>query len=215
VGANKNSVKIIAEDDELYAQGYFVYDSHKSGAQTVSHLRFGKKPISAPYLIQKSSFVACRQFGFVERVDVLRLAADGAVFLLNSPYTADEVWHHLPRSMQQTIIDRRLRFFVIDASRAAQQVGLRGRTNTILQTCFFAISGVLPQAEAIKQKKNPSRKPTPARAPKSFAATSPPWTKRSAFSPKSRFPRHPPANGNAPPSSPPPRRSSCARSPRK
>ncbi len=153
VGANKNSVKIIAEDGELYAQGYFVYDSHKSGAQTVSHLRFGKQPIRAPYLIQKANFVACHQFGFVERIDVLRLAADGAVFLLNTPHGADEVWDHLPRSMQQTIIDRRLRFFVIDASRAAQQVGLRGRTNTILQTCFFAISGVLPQADAIKQIK--------------------------------------------------------------
>jgi pyruvate-ferredoxin/flavodoxin oxidoreductase len=153
VGANKNSVKIIAEDGELYAQGYFVYDSHKSGAQTVSHLRFGRKPISAPYLIQKASFVACHQFGFVERIDVLRLAADGAVFLLNSPYGAEDVWEHLPHSMQQTIIDKKLRFFVIDASRAAQQVGLRGRTNTILQTCFFAISGVLPQADAIKQIK--------------------------------------------------------------
>jgi pyruvate-ferredoxin/flavodoxin oxidoreductase len=151
VGANKNSVKIITEDGELYAQGYFVYDSHKSGAQTVSHLRFGKQPIRAPYLIQKANFVACHQFGFVERIDVLRLAAPGAIFLLNSPYSADDVWDHLPRSMQQTIIDRRLRFFVIDASRAAQQVGLRGRTNTILQTCFFAISGVLPQDEAIKQ----------------------------------------------------------------
>ncbi|HUC63550.1 MAG TPA: pyruvate:ferredoxin (flavodoxin) oxidoreductase, partial [Alphaproteobacteria bacterium] len=153
VGANKNSVKIIAEDGELYAQGYFVYDSHKSGAQTVSHLRFGKTPIRAPYLIQQASFVACHQFGFVERIDVLRLAAPGAVFLLNSPYGADDVWEHLPRSMQQTIIDRKLRFFVIDASRAAQQVGLRGRTNTILQTCFFAISGVLPRDAAIRQIK--------------------------------------------------------------
>jgi pyruvate-ferredoxin/flavodoxin oxidoreductase len=153
VGANKNTVKIIAEDAGLYAQGYFVYDSHKSGAQTVSHLRFGKKPIRAPYLIQRANFVACHQFGFVERIDVLRLAAPGAVFLLNSPYSAEEVWDHLPRSMQQTIIDRKLRFFVIDASRAAMQVGLRGRTNTILQTCFFAISGVLPQQEAIKQIK--------------------------------------------------------------
>jgi pyruvate-ferredoxin/flavodoxin oxidoreductase len=153
VGANKNSVKIIAEDAGLYAQGYFVYDSHKSGAQTVSHLRFGKKPIRAPYLIRHANFVACHQFGFVERIDVLRLAAPGAVFLLNSPYGADEVWDHLPRSMQQTIIDRRLRFFVIDASRAAMQVGLRGRTNTILQTCFFAISGVLPQDEAVRQIK--------------------------------------------------------------
>ena len=145
VGANKNSVKIIAEDAELYAQGYFVYDSHKSGAQTVSHLRFGPRPIRAPYLIQQASFVACHQFNFIERVDVLRLAAPGATFLLNSPYGPDEVWQHLPRSAQQRIIDLKLEFFVIDASRAAQDVGLRGRTNTILQTCFFAISGVLPR----------------------------------------------------------------------
>ncbi len=153
VGANKNSVKIIAEDAGLHAQGYFVYDSHKSGAQTVSHLRFGPDPIHMPYLIRAASFVACHQFSFVERADVLRLAAPGATFLLNSPYGPDEVWDRLPRSMQHRIIDLGLRVFVIDASRVAQEVGLRGRTNTILQTCFFAISGVLPQAEAIKQIK--------------------------------------------------------------
>lgn len=153
VGANKNSVKIIAEDAGLHAQGYFVYDSHKSGAQTVSHLRFGPHPIRAPYLIQRASFVACHQFGFVERTDVLRLAAPGAVFLLNAPYGPDEVWGQLPRAMQQRIIDLGLRFYVIDASRVAQDVGLRGRTNTILQTCFFAISGVLPKDEAITQIK--------------------------------------------------------------
>ena len=153
VGANKNSVKIIAEDAGLHAQGYFVYDSHKSGAQTVSHLRFGPNPIHMPYLIRQASFVACHQFSFVERGDVLRLAAPGATFLLNSPYGADAVWNHLPRSMQQRIIDLKLRFFVIDASRVAQDVGLRGRTNTILQTCFFAISGVLPKDDAIREIK--------------------------------------------------------------
>jgi pyruvate-ferredoxin/flavodoxin oxidoreductase len=153
VGANKNSVKIIAEDAGLFAQGYFVYDSHKSGAQTVSHLRFGSRPIRAPYLIQKASFVACHQFNFVERLDVLPLAAPGATFLLNSPYGPDEVWDHLPRVMQRQIIARKLRFFVIDASKTAQEVGLRGRTNTILQTCFFAISGVLPKDEAIRRIK--------------------------------------------------------------
>ena len=145
VGANKNSVKIIAEDAALFAQGYFVYDSHKSGAQTVSHLRFGPRPIEAPYLIQRANFVACHKFDFVERIDVLRLAAPGATFLLNSPYGPDEVWDHLPHAMQKRMIALKLRFFVIDASKVAQDVGLRGRTNTVLQTCFFAISGVMPQ----------------------------------------------------------------------
>jgi pyruvate-ferredoxin/flavodoxin oxidoreductase len=158
VGANKNSVKIIAEEAGLYAQGYFVYDSHKSGAQTISHLRFGPRPIRAPYLIREANFVACHRFNFIERQDVLRVAAPGSTFLLNSPYGADEVWNHLPRSMQRQIIERKLRFFVIDASKAAQEVGLRGRTNTILQTCFFAISGVLPRDEAIIRIKESIRK---------------------------------------------------------
>ena len=153
VGANKNSVKIIAEDAGLNAQGYFVYDSHKSGAQTVSHLRFGPDPIRAPYLIRHASFVACHQLGFVERADVLRFAAPGAVFLLNSPFGPDTVWDRLPRSMQQRIIDLGLKFYVVDATRVAAEAGLRGRTNTILQTCFFAISGVLPHDEAIAQIK--------------------------------------------------------------
>jgi pyruvate-ferredoxin/flavodoxin oxidoreductase len=158
VGANKNSVKIIAEDAGLHAQGYFVYDSHKSGAQTVSHLRFGPKPIHAPYLIQHASFVACHQPNFVDRIDVLRLAAPGATFLLNTPYGADEVWDHLPRAMQRRMLELKLRFFVIDASKVAQDVGLRGRTNVILQTCFFAISGVLPQDIAIRHIKTAIRK---------------------------------------------------------
>ena len=158
VGANKNSVKIIAEDTGLYAQGYFVYDSHKSGAQTISHLRFGPRPIRAPYLIQQANFIACHQFNFIERQDVLRVAASGATFLLNSPYGPEEVWDHLPRSMQRRIIDKKLCFFVIDASKAAQEVGLKGLTNTILQTCFFAISSVLPRTEAIQQIKASIRK---------------------------------------------------------
>ena len=158
VGANKNSVKIIAENAGLHAQGYFVYDSHKSGAQTISHLRFGPHPIRAPYLIQQANFVACHQFIFVERGDVLRLAAPGAIFLLNSPYGPELVWDRLPRSMQRQIIDKRLRFFVIDASKAAREVGLRGRTNTILQTCFFALSGVLPRDDAIRQIRESVRK---------------------------------------------------------
>jgi pyruvate-ferredoxin/flavodoxin oxidoreductase len=158
VGANKNSVKIIAEQTGLYAQGYFVYDSHKSGAQTISHLRFGPRPIRAPYLIREANFVACHQFNFIARQDVLKLAASGATFLLNSPYAAEEVWDHLPRSMQRQIIERRLRFFVIDASQAARQAGLRGRVNTILQTCFFALAGVLPREAAIRQIKEAIRK---------------------------------------------------------
>jgi len=158
VGANKNSVKIIAEEAGLHAQGYFVYDSHKSGAQTVSHLRFGPRPIHSPYLIASANFVGCHQFHFLQRQDVLRLAAPGGTFLLNSPYGPDEVWDHLPRSVQQQIIDKRLRFFVIDASRVAREVGLKSHTNTVLQTCFFGISGVLTRDEAVKRIKDSIRK---------------------------------------------------------
>ena len=158
VGANKNSVKILAEDAGLYAQGYFVYDSHKSGAQTVSHLRFGPEPIRAPYLITSAGFVACHQFSFLARQDVLQSASLGGVFLLNSPFGADSVWDQLPRSVQQQIIDKRLRFFVIDASRVAREVGLGTRINTVLQTCFFAISGVLPREAAIRHIKEAVRK---------------------------------------------------------
>jgi pyruvate-ferredoxin/flavodoxin oxidoreductase len=154
VGANKNSVKIIAEDAGSYAQGYFVYDSHKSGAQTVSHLRFGPHPIRAPYLIHSASFVACHQFQFVMRSDVLKLAAPGAIFLLNSPFGPDAVWAELPRAMQRQIIAKRLKFYVIDAVAVAHALDLGGRVNTILQTCFFALSGVLPRAQAIERIKH-------------------------------------------------------------
>ncbi len=149
VGANKNSIKIIGEDTENYAQGYFVYDSKKSGAMTISHLRFGRKPIRASYLIQQASFVACHQFSFLERVDVLHVAEPGAVFLLNSPYGPAEVWEHLPRVVQQQIISKKLRFYVIDAYRVAKETGMGGRINTVMQTCFFALSGALPREEAI------------------------------------------------------------------
>ncbi len=158
VGANKNTVKIIAEEAELYAQGYFVYDSHKSGAQTVSHLRFGRHPIRSPFLIRSANFVGCHQFHFLERQGILEVAAAGATFLLNSPHGPDDVWDQLPRSAQQQIISKRLKFFVIDASRVAQEVGLKNRTNTVLQTCFFALSGVLPREEAIAQIKKSIRK---------------------------------------------------------
>ena len=157
VGANKNTVEIIAENAGLYAQGYFVYDSHKSGAQTVSHLRFGAEPIHAAYLIGSASFVACHQFGFLARQDVLRVAAPGATFLLNSPHGPERVWDELPRPVQRQIIEKRLRFFVIDASRVAAEMGLGSRTNTVLQTCFFALAGVLPRDAAIASIKEAIR----------------------------------------------------------
>ncbi len=149
VGANKNSIKIIGEETSNEAQGYFVYDSKKSGSITISHLRFGPQSIRAPYLIEQANFIACHQFSFLERMDVLQHAAPGAVFLLNSPYGPEEVWIHLPRTVQQTIIDRHLRFYVIDAQAVARETGMGGRINTIMQTCFFAVSGVLPREEAI------------------------------------------------------------------
>ncbi len=154
VGANKNSAKIIAEDPEMYAQGYFVYDSHKSGAQTISHLRFGKQPIHSPYLIESANFIACHQASLLDRIDILRLAVPGGTFLLNTPYGPDEVWDHLPRSLQTQMLEKHLRFFVIDASKVARDAGLGGRVNTVLQTCFFAISGVLPPDEAIQRIKH-------------------------------------------------------------
>jgi pyruvate-ferredoxin/flavodoxin oxidoreductase len=160
VGANKNSIKIIGEDTDNYAQGFFVYDSKKSGAVTESHLRFGPRPIKAPYLIgeDRASFVACHQFVFLERIDVLKFAAPGAVFLLNSPYGPEDVWDQLPREVQAAIIDKGLRFYVIDAQQVAADVGMGRRINTIMQTCFFALSGVLPRDEAIDAIKQAIRK---------------------------------------------------------
>jgi pyruvate-ferredoxin/flavodoxin oxidoreductase len=149
VGANKNSIKIIGEATDNYAQGYFVYDSKKSGSVTVSHLRFGPRPIRSTYLIDRATFVACHQFAFLERLDVLKAAEPGATFLLNSPHGPDAVWDHLPRSIQEQIVAKRLRFFVIDGYRVARETGMGGRINTVMQTCFFAISGVLPRDEAI------------------------------------------------------------------
>ena len=151
VGANKNSVKILAEDLGHYAQGYFVYDSHKSGAETISHLRFGKAPIAAPYLLQSADFVGVHKFDFLQKLDVLARARPGATVLINSPYDAASVWDHLPRPVQQHIVEKGLRLFVIDASGLAQRLGLGPRVNTILQTCFFAISGVLPREEGIQR----------------------------------------------------------------
>ena len=149
VGANKNSIKIIGDNTPNHAQGYFVYDSKKAGSVTISHLRFGPQPIGSTYLITRASFVACHQFSFVERTDVLGAAEPGATFLLNSPFAADQVWDHLPRKVQQQILEKKLKFYVIDGYSVARQAGMGSRINTIMQTCFFAISGVLPREEAI------------------------------------------------------------------
>jgi len=149
VGANKNSIKIIGEETENYAQGYFVYDSKKAGSITVSHLRFGPKPIHSTYLVSSANFVACHAFTFLEKFDMLKAAVPGATFLLNSPYGPGDVWDKIPRSVQQQIIDKRLKLYVIDGYKVAREAGMGGRVNTIMQTCFFAISGVLPKDEAI------------------------------------------------------------------
>ena len=174
VGANKNSVKIIGEGTDNYAQGYFVYDSKKSGAVTISHLRFGPEQIRAPYLIKNASFVGCHQAQFLEQYDLLESAAPGGVFLLNSIYSAGEVWNHLPEEVQATIIQKQLRFYVIDAYSVAREAGMGGRINTIMQTCFFAISGVLPKDEAIAKIKEAIEKTYGKKGPeivqKNFAA---------------------------------------------
>lgn len=153
VGANKNSIKIIGENTDMHAQGYFVYDSKKSGAKTVSHLRFGEKPLHKPYLIEEADFVACHKFNFIYKVDMLQYAKPGSIFLLNSPYGASEVWDQLPKPMQSAIIEKSLRLYVIDASTVARNTGMGTRINTIMQTCFFALSGVLPSDQAIQSIK--------------------------------------------------------------
>ena len=153
VGANKNTIKILGSEEGLHAQGYFVYDSKKSGSQTVSHLRFGPDPISAPYLISQASFVGCHQFGLLERAEVLDRAAPGATLLLNSRHPPDRVWDVLARPVQEQILAKQIKLYVIDAGQIARDAGLAGRTNTVLQTCFFAISGVLDREEAIERIK--------------------------------------------------------------
>ncbi|MEW6509796.1 MAG: pyruvate:ferredoxin (flavodoxin) oxidoreductase [Bacteroidota bacterium] len=158
VGANKNSIKIIGEDTPNYAQGYFVYDSKKSGSTTTSHLRFGPRPIHSTYLVDRANFVACHQWFFLEKFDVLKAAVPGATFLLNSIFGPDTVWDKLPRHIQQHIIDKKIRFYVIDGYKVAQQTGMGARVNTIMQTCFFAISGVLPRDQAIGAIKNSIKK---------------------------------------------------------
>jgi pyruvate-ferredoxin/flavodoxin oxidoreductase len=165
VGANKNSIKIIGQETEQFVQGYFVYDSKKSGAITVSHLRSSPRPIRSTYLVDRANFVACHQCEFVDKVDVLEYAAPGAAFLLNAPGSTSEVWDRLPREMQQQMIEKQIRFFAIDAYALAKQVGMGGRINTIMQTCYFAISGVLPHEEAIKHIKKAIEKTYGKRGP--------------------------------------------------
>jgi pyruvate-ferredoxin/flavodoxin oxidoreductase len=158
VGANKNSIKIIGDNTPNYAQGYFVYDSKKSGSMTTSHLRFGPNPIRSSYLITRASFVACHNFSFLEKMNVVEAAMPGAVFLLNSPYPAAEVWEHLPKTTQQEMLQKKIEFYVIDGNQVARDAGMGTRINTIMQACFFAISGVLPREEAIAQIKKAIKK---------------------------------------------------------
>ena len=150
VGANKNSIKIIGENTDNYAQGYFVYDSKKSGAMTVSHLRFGPQPIKSSYLVSKANFIACHQWIFLERYDMLSALVDGGVFLINSPFSKDELWEHLPRDVQQQLITKKAKLYTIDAYQVARDAGMGSRMNVIMQVCFFAISKVLPRDEAIE-----------------------------------------------------------------
>lgn len=158
VGANKNSIKIIGEETDNYAQGYFVYDSKKAGARTISHLRFGPHPINSPYLIRHANFVACHQFNFLERYPVLENVAHGATFLINSPYGPDEVWERLPNVVQREILAKQLKLYVIDGDKVASEAGMGNRVNTVMQVCFFAISGVMPRDEAIDKIKQAIRK---------------------------------------------------------
>ncbi|NRB08868.1 MAG: pyruvate:ferredoxin (flavodoxin) oxidoreductase [Richelia sp.] len=153
VGANKNTIKIIGEETDNYAQGYFVYDSKKSGSMTISHLRFGAQPIRSTYLIDKANFIGCHQWVFLDRVDILNSAVPGATFLLNSSYDVNTVWENLPTQVQQQIIDKQLKFYIIDANQVARDSGMGGRINTIMQVCFFALAGVLPEEQAITKIK--------------------------------------------------------------
>jgi pyruvate-ferredoxin/flavodoxin oxidoreductase len=158
VSANKNTMKIIGEETDYYVQGYFIYDAKKSGSKTISHLRFGPEKIRSTYLICSANFVGCHQFSFIEKLDVLENAANGATFLLNSPYSAEEIWDELPRPMQETIINKQIKFYIIDAYKIAKETGMGSRINTIMQTGFFALSNVLPYDEAITKIKESIRK---------------------------------------------------------
>jgi pyruvate-ferredoxin/flavodoxin oxidoreductase len=165
VGANKNSIKIVGQETDLFVQGYFVYDSKKSGAITISHLRSSKQPIRSAYLVDRAGFVACHQFEFVDKIDVLEHSAPGSTFLLNAPFPADEVWDHLPTEVQEQLIEKKIKFFAIDAYDLAKREGMGTRINTIMQTCFFAISGLLPREEAIAHIKKSIEKTYGKRGP--------------------------------------------------
>jgi len=154
VGANKNSIKIIGDTTDNFVQGYFVYDSKKAGAQTISHLRFGPKPIYSSYLIDKADFIASHQYKFIKKYNMVADLKHGGTFLLNSPYSKDEIWNHLPKRIQKEIIEKEANFYVIDATKVAAESNLGKRTNTVLQTCFFAISGILPKEQAIQRIKD-------------------------------------------------------------
>ena len=158
VGANKNSIKIIGENTDNYAQGYFVYDSKKAGSITISHLRFGTEPIRSPYLISKANFVACHQSVFIEKMDMVKNVVKGGTFLLNSPYSADKIWDYLPKEIQSDLIEKEANFYTIDAQKVAETSGMGRRINTVMQVCFFAISGVLPKDKAIEAIKDSIRK---------------------------------------------------------
>ena len=183
VGANKNSIKIIGKETGKFTQAYFVYDSKKSGSTTVSHLRFSDKPIRSPYLIKNANFVACHHFGFLNRFDVLDRAASGAIFLLNAPHSPEELWGQLPQEVQAEIIKKELKLYAIDAYRVATESGLGVRINTIMQTCFFALAGVIPVEEAIAKikvsiektygKRGPRRRETELWGGRSHARESP------------------------------------------
>lgn len=158
VSANKNSIKIIGETTDNYVQGYFVYDSKKSGSLTVSHLRFGKNPIRSTYLVNSANFIACHQFNFINKYDILKDAEQGATFLLNAPYAKEEVWQKLPQQVQEAIIAKKIKFYTIDASKVAREAGMGSRVNTILQTCFFAIAGILTKEDAVQRIKDAIKK---------------------------------------------------------
>lgn len=166
VSANKNSIKIIGDTTDNYVQGYFVYDSKKSGSLTVSHLRFGKNPIQSTYLVNSANFIACHQFNYINKYDILKDAEHGATFLLNTPHAVEDVWSRIPQHMQEEIIDKQLKFYVINATKVARETGMGSRINTILQTCFFAIAGILPKEEAIQKIKDAINKTYAAKGEK-------------------------------------------------
>ena len=166
VGANKNSIKIIGDTTDNYVQGYFVYDSKKSGSLTVSHLRFGKKPIQSTYLVQSANFIACHQSNFINKYDILKHAEKGATFLLNTTHDSKNVWARLPKHVQEEIVEKEIKFYVINASKVARETGMGSRINTILQTCFFAIAGILSKEDAIQRIKDAIKKSYSAKGEK-------------------------------------------------